>query len=57
MLLVKLKDLRNRELLERYMDLYKDFQVFTHAVDKLFGYLNRYYLVNQQARFIADESM
>jgi len=31
--------------------------MFTHAMNKLFNYLNRFYLKNNQSKLIADEAM
>ena len=45
-LLKELSALRNEALLERYMALWKNFKIFTHSINKLFSYLNRYHLKN-----------
>jgi hypothetical protein len=46
-LLVELKRYRDSELLTRYGIWWSNFKLFTHAINKLFSYLNRYFLKNQ----------
>ena len=55
--LKELKRHRDEELLKNYGVWWNNFKLFTHAINKLFSYLNRYFLKNQQAKLIADESM
>jgi len=55
--LTRLKALTYTPLLTEYHRLTNNLKIFTHAINKLFNYLNRFYLKNHNAKMIPDESM
>ena len=41
-----------QQLVETYVQVWKNYLLFSRLLDKMFEYLNRYYLKNQSMKFL-----